>query len=83
LRLLKKPKTLIRRVPDRLGHDRRYALASAKVKTLGWKPAWPFAKALHHTIQWYQQNPEWWKPLKSGEYLAYYRKQYQHRLRGK
>jgi dTDP-glucose 4,6-dehydratase len=78
LKLLRKPASLIQHVPDRLGHDRRYALASSKVCRLSWKPAWTFSKAMRHTIAWYQENPSWWQPLKSGEYLAYYRKQYRH-----
>jgi len=81
LKSLDKPESLIHPVADRLGHDRRYALNSRKVMTLGWKPEWTFAKALQHTIQWYQNNPQWWQPLKSGEYLQYYRKQYASHLR--
>jgi dTDP-glucose 4,6-dehydratase len=81
LKTLHKPASLIQRVPDRLGHDRRYALNAAKVRTLGWKPEWPFARALQHTIAWYRNNPQWWRPLKSGEYLAYYRRQYAQRPR--
>lgn len=79
LKLLKKPMGLIKRVPDRLGHDRRYALNTRKIKGLGWQPAWPFAQALKHTVEWYQDHPKWWQPLKSGEYLKYYRQQYHER----
>ncbi|NSW76816.1 MAG: GDP-mannose 4,6-dehydratase [Candidatus Atribacteria bacterium] len=47
-------KKLITFVPDRPGHDRRYALSSAKLmQELGWKPKWPFADALRHTVRWY------------------------------
>lgn len=81
LKTLGKPETLIRPVPDRLGHDRRYALNSRKVMTLGWKPEWSFAKAMQHTIRWYQENERWWRPLKSGEYLRYYKQQYTRRPR--
>jgi dTDP-glucose 4,6-dehydratase len=77
LKLLRKPETLVHKVADRLGHDRRYALSTAKAKTLGWKPQWPFAQALQHTVAWYRDNAAWWRPLKSGEYLKYYRQQYQ------
>lgn len=79
LKTLKKPASLIRRVPDRLGHDRRYALSTAKSRRLGWKPEWSFNRAMQHTIRWYQDNPGWWRPLKSGEYLKYYRQQYHRR----
>ena len=79
LKAFGKSASLIRRVPDRLGHDRRYALSAAKARALGWKPAWTFARALRHTLEWYRDHPEWWRPLKSGEYLAYYRKQYARR----
>ncbi|MCK5219493.1 GDP-mannose 4,6-dehydratase, partial [bacterium] len=83
LKLLKKSIGLIKRVPDRLGHDRRYALNTRKIRDLGWQPVWPFAKALKDTVEWYQAHPEWWQPLKSGEYMKYYRQQYHERHKGK
>jgi dTDP-glucose 4,6-dehydratase len=76
LKILGKPETLIKKVADRLGHDRRYALSTAKARTLGWKPQWTFAQALQHTVEWYRDHTAWWQPLKSGEYLKYYRQQY-------
>lgn len=67
-------------VKDREGHDRRYACDTTKaMHELGWKPTWSLAEGLKQTVQWYVNHPEWWKPLKSGEYLEYYRKQYGHR----
>lgn len=51
-------------VNDRPGHDRRYALDSAKVKQLGWEPAGSFDQKLSKTISWYEANQEWWKTLK-------------------
>ena len=66
----------IEHVQDRLGHDRRYSLNSAKIKELGWQPRYEFDEAMAKTIQWYRDNPQWWQPIKSGEYLDYYRKQY-------
>jgi dTDP-glucose 4,6-dehydratase len=81
LGFLKKPHSLIRRMPDRLGHDRRYALHIHKVRNLGWKTVWDFSKAMRVTIQWYLDNPQWWRPLKSGAYLRYYKKQYGERHR--
>ncbi|MBN1595033.1 GDP-mannose 4,6-dehydratase, partial [candidate division FCPU426 bacterium] len=81
LRLLHKPRALIQRVPDRLGHDRRYALALGKIRRLGWRTSWKFNQALASTVKWYQDNPQWWRPLKTGAYLKYYRAQYIHRHR--
>lgn len=63
-------------VPDRLGHDRRYALDSAKAHALGWRPTVTFPRGLQQTIAWYREHDAWWKPIKSGAYAAYYRKQY-------
>jgi dTDP-glucose 4,6-dehydratase len=76
LHLLGKPESLITPVADRPGHDRRYALDSTKVRTLGWKPAHPFAAALEATVAWYKSHEAWWKPIKSGAFRAYYEKQY-------
>lgn len=65
-------------VEDRAGHDRRYAIDASKIKNeLGWEPtrsAWP--EALKQTIQWYVDNDEWWKRVKSGAYREYYETQY-------
>lgn len=76
LKLLGKPESLIQHVPDRAGHDRRYALDVTKLRGLGWEPAHDFEAALTKTVQWYVANEWWWRKLKSGEYLEYYRKQY-------
>jgi dTDP-glucose 4,6-dehydratase len=76
LRLTGKPETLITPVADRPGHDRRYALDSAKVRALGWKPAHDFPSALAATVEWYRRREDWWRPIKSGEFRAYYEKQY-------
>ena len=78
---LKKPATLIKRVKDRQGHDRRYSLNCDKLKALGWKPRTDFEQAMRETIDWYVKNESWWSRLKSGEYLDYYRKQYVERER--
>ncbi|MEG3225450.1 MAG: dTDP-glucose 4,6-dehydratase [Methanobacteriales archaeon Met13] len=56
LELLGKPESLITFVEDRLGHDKRYSLDSAKIRKLGWKPIWDFPEALQETIQWYQEH---------------------------
>ncbi len=76
LNILGKPKDLIRYVQDRLGHDRRYSLNAGKLYELGWKQAYKFEDALRYTVQWYVENTNWWKPLKSGEYLEFYKKHY-------
>jgi dTDP-glucose 4,6-dehydratase len=80
LGLLGKPSSLIRSVPDRPGHDRRYSLDSSKLRSLGWRPAHAFEDALRATVDWYLAHEGWWRPLKSGEYLDYYRRQYADRL---
>jgi dTDP-glucose 4,6-dehydratase len=72
--------SLVRHVEDRPGHDRRYALNSEKLRTLGWAPAQTLAEGLAATVEWYRVNRAWWEPLKSGEYRAYYARQYAERL---
>ena len=64
-------------VKDRPGHDRRYAIDSTKLRKLGWKPDVNFEQGIKQTVDWYKQNEQWWKRIKSGEYLEYYKKQYQ------
>jgi len=76
LEILGKPGSLIRYVPDRLGHDRRYSLDASKLYRLGWKQDHRFENALKETVKWYKENIDWWKPLKSGEYLEFYKKHY-------
>ncbi len=80
LALLNKPESLIKYVADRPGHDKRYSLDSSKLKALGWRPGHTFDQALEKTVQWYVDNEWWWRKLKSGEYLEYYRKWYGQRL---
>ncbi|HUP65653.1 MAG TPA: dTDP-glucose 4,6-dehydratase [Thermoanaerobaculia bacterium] len=81
LRELKKPESLIRRVADRQGHDRRYSLDASKLAKLGFEPDIDFEEALRTTIQWYVENEDWWRGIKerSAEYRAYYEKQYVNR----
>ncbi|HSH83111.1 MAG TPA: dTDP-glucose 4,6-dehydratase [Herpetosiphonaceae bacterium] len=76
LHLLDKPESLIQPVLDRPAHDVRYALDAEKLGALGWEPQVVFEQGLEETVRWFQQNEEWWRPLKSGEYLDYYRRQY-------
>ncbi len=79
LDLLGKPHSLLQSVPDRAGHDRRYALDTSKLRALGWQPRHTFAQALALTVRWFVENEWWWRPIKSGEYLEYYRRQYEER----
>lgn len=79
LRLTGKPETLIRPVKDRPGHDRRYSLDSSKVSELGWRPRHSFGAALAETVRWYREHEPWWRPIKSGEFRAYYARQYGNR----
>jgi dTDP-glucose 4,6-dehydratase len=79
LRLLGKPESLIKRVADRPGHDRRYSLDCSKLKSLGWKPSKSFEQDLEETVRWYVDNAWWWKKLKSGEYEDYYKANYANR----
>jgi dTDP-glucose 4,6-dehydratase len=79
LDILGKPHSLIRHVTDRAGHDRRYALDCSNVRALGWTSRHSFDAALERTVRWFVDNEAWWRPLKSGEYLAYYQKQYANR----
>ena len=80
LELMGKPMSLVRSVPDRAGHDRRYSVDTSRLRALGWRPAHSFSQALTATVAWYSQREDWWRPLKSGEYLDYYRRQYGDRL---
>jgi dTDP-glucose 4,6-dehydratase len=79
LRLTGKPETLIHHVTDRPGHDRRYSLDSAKIRALGWAPRHAFADALAATVGWYREHESWWRPLKAGDFRAYYQQQYANR----
>ncbi|MGI6595627.1 MAG: dTDP-glucose 4,6-dehydratase [Candidatus Ratteibacteria bacterium] len=73
---LNKPESLIKFVPDRPGHDIRYSISCEMVKELGWRPEILFEEGLSQTIEWYKNNEPWWKKIKSGEFMEYYRKQY-------
>ena len=76
LRLTGRPASLVRRVKDRPGHDRRYSVDCRKIEALGWTPRHAFADALAATVEWYRDHEAWWRPLKSGEFRAYYERQY-------
>lgn len=64
-------------VKDRPGHDRRYAVDWSKIKQeLGWEPEHPFEERLKETVEWYKNNQNWWKNIKTGAYMKYYEQQY-------
>jgi dTDP-glucose 4,6-dehydratase len=83
LELSGRPTSLIKPVADRLGHDRRYALDSAKIGALGWRPAIAFDAGLRSTIDWYRDNEWWWRPIKEHDpaYRAFHDTQYGNRPR--
>ena len=78
LSLLDKSEDLIRRVPDRVGHDRRYSLDTSKLASLGWTPQVPFEQGLAETAEWYRRNEWWWRPIKEQDpaFKTYYQRQY-------
>ena len=76
LKKLEKPQSLMTFVKDRLGHDRRYSVDCSKIADLGWQPKHNFEEALDKTISWFMENNWWWKKLKNGEYMEYYKQQY-------
>jgi len=81
LQELGKPLSLIKPVPDRLGHDRRYCLDTTKLRGVGWTPKVEFETGLRQTVHWYRQNEWWWRPIKEQDpaFKAYYQAQYQDR----
>jgi dTDP-glucose 4,6-dehydratase len=81
LALAGRDESLIEYVADRPGHDRRYSLSSDRVRGLGWRPAVEFEEGLRRTVEWYRDNEWWWEPIRSGEYRAYYERQYGRALR--
>jgi hypothetical protein len=76
LDLLGKPRALMRFVPDRPAHDYRYSLDSAKIRALGWRRRFGWEETIEATVAWYVEHPDWWRPLKAGDYQEYYRRQY-------
>lgn len=76
---LGKPRSLIRHVEDRLGHDRRYCLDVHKIMALGWEPDYSHEQAIRATVRWYVENRWWWEPIRSGEFQQYYEQVYGNR----
>ena len=74
------PESLMKTVEDRPGHDRRYALSSAKLmRETGWAPSMEFEAGLARTVGWYRDNSAWVRGVKSGDYLTYYARNYENR----
>jgi dTDP-glucose 4,6-dehydratase len=80
LAALGKPWSLVRRVPDRPGHDRRYAMDGSKLAALGWSPSITFDEGLSRTVEWFVANRAWWSAAKTGEWHDYYERQYARRF---
>ena len=78
---LSKPQSLIKPVADRPGHDRRYCLDTTKLRAVGWTPQVPFETGLRESIEWYQANEWWWRPIKEKDsaFRSYYEAQYERR----
>jgi len=77
LELMGKGEESIEYVADRKGHDKRYAIDASKIKNeLGWKPKHNFESGMKQTVDWYKNNEDWWRRIKSGKYKEYYEKQY-------
>ena len=70
----------MRTVEDRPGHDRRYAMDGTKLSALGWAPSRTFEAGLAETVDWYRANEAWWRTIRSGDWDAYYARQYGRRL---
>jgi dTDP-glucose 4,6-dehydratase len=81
LELTGRDESLIEHVKDRLGHDRRYSLASEKTMGLGWAARIRFDEGLAQTVDWYRDNAWWWEPIRTDEYREYYERQYGQKLR--
>jgi dTDP-glucose 4,6-dehydratase len=81
LEQLGKPWSLVRHVEDRPGHDRRYAMDGSKLASLGWAPRASFEEGLARTVDWFVANEPWWRAARSGDWDAYYERQYGSRLR--
>ena len=80
LERLGKPWSLARRVPDRPGHDRRYAMSGARAEALGWRAATGFDEGMTRTVDWYRAHESWWRRRRDTAWDAYYERQYGRRL---
>lgn len=80
LETLDRPKSLMKFVTDRPGHDRRYSLDISKITALGWEPRHTGQEAVRKTAAWYRDNEWWWRKIREGDFQEYYKKQYGERL---
>jgi dTDP-glucose 4,6-dehydratase len=80
LEALGKPWSLVRAVPDRAGHDRRYALDGRRIQGLGWLPRVTFEDGLRRTVAWYAEHDDWWRSARDHAFDDYYQRQYAWRL---
>ena len=80
LSLVDRPWSLVRSVPDRPGHDVRYAMDGTRLAHLGWQPTVDFDDGLARTVAWFRDNTDWWRQAKSGDWKDYYESQYAWRL---
>ncbi|MCL4240004.1 MAG: dTDP-glucose 4,6-dehydratase [Dehalococcoidia bacterium] len=78
--LTERPLDLVRPVKDRPGHDRRYALDSSRLRTMGWSPRVRFEEGLAATVRWYAENAETWAPAAGEDFGGYFARQYGERL---
>ncbi len=76
---LDKGRELIQHVEDRQGHDRRYCMNVNKLMALGWEPDYTHEEAIRATVRWYVNNPQWWEPIRNGEFKEYYQRVYGNR----
>ena len=78
---LGKPRSLIRHVTDRAGHDRRYSVSVKKLESLGWQPSYTPREAVAAAVRWYAEHPEYWTSVReSSSFQTYYQRQYAKRL---
>jgi dTDP-glucose 4,6-dehydratase len=80
LALLDRPASLVRHVSDRPGHDRRYALDSSRLETLGWAARTELLEGLERTVSWYRENEAWWRRARGGAFGSFYDRLYAGRL---
>jgi len=80
LNRLNKPWSLVRTVPDRPAHDRRYAMDGSRLTALGWTPRVSFEAGIRVTVDWYRENEPWWRSLRDADWDEYYERQYGWRL---
>ena len=73
--------SLLTLVSDRPGHDRRYSVATRKIKALGWSKKTTYSEGMKKTVRWYQQNEDWWRPVREGSFKKYYSKMYSGKLK--